>query len=152
MASNSSCKRFLTFLGWTAILVFSACSQLRAQNELVTDPSIEPLSVRVLVGTSFTVRVQYGDFLGIGFGTYPYSTLCRANTAEIGAGYYAFSLDGQVPPGMAIHGDTLTCGNSYAYSSTGTVSNATWTGTGIDPAMAGKLTETSITMTVEDTH
>ncbi|MGB2679014.1 MAG: hypothetical protein WAN12_18175 [Candidatus Acidiferrum sp.] len=70
------------------------------------------------------------------------------------AGYYAFSLNGQFPPGMAIHCDTLTCGNSYAYSSTGTVSNATWTtGTGIDPAMAGKLTEISITtMIVEDTR
>ena len=60
---------------------------------------------------------------------------------------------GSVGTGTTILSGALTCGNSYAYSSTGTVSNASWTtGTGIDPAMAGTLTGTSIAMIVEYTY
>ena len=59
---------------------------------------------------------------------------------------------GSVGMGTTILSVALTCSNSYAYSSTGTVNNATWaTGTVIDPAMAGTLTETSIAMIVEYT-
>ena len=60
---------------------------------------------------------------------------------------------GSAGTGTTILSGALTCGNSYAYSSTGTVSNASWTtGTGIDPAMAGSLTGTSIAMIVEYTY
>jgi hypothetical protein len=60
---------------------------------------------------------------------------------------------GSAGTGTTILSGALTCGNSYAYSSTGTVSNASWTtGTGIDPAMAGTLTGTSIAMIVEYTY
>jgi len=60
---------------------------------------------------------------------------------------------GSAGTGTTILSGALTCGSSYAYSSSGTVSNASWTtGTGIDPAMAGTLTGTSITMIVEYTY
>jgi hypothetical protein len=60
---------------------------------------------------------------------------------------------GSAGTGTTILSGALTCGNSYAYSSSGTVSNASWTtGTGIDPAMAGTLTGTSIAMIVEYTY
>jgi hypothetical protein len=60
---------------------------------------------------------------------------------------------GSAGTGTTILSGALTCGNSYAYSSTGTVSNASWTtGAGIDPAMAGTLTGTSISMIVEYTY
>lgn len=60
---------------------------------------------------------------------------------------------GSAGTGTTILSGALTCGNSYAYSSSGTVSNASWTtGTGIDPAMSGTLTGTSIAMIVEYTY
>lgn len=59
---------------------------------------------------------------------------------------------GAAGTGTAILSGALTCGNSYAYSATGTVSNASWTtGTGITPAMSGTLTGTSIAMIIEYT-
>jgi hypothetical protein len=59
---------------------------------------------------------------------------------------------GSAGTGTTILSGALTCGNSYAYSSTGTVSNASWTtGTGIDPVMGGTLTGTSIAVIVEYT-
>jgi hypothetical protein len=60
---------------------------------------------------------------------------------------------GSAGTGTTILSGALTCGNSYAYSSTGTVSNASWTtGTGIDPVMGGTLTGTSIAVIVEYTY
>lgn len=60
---------------------------------------------------------------------------------------------GSAGTGTTILSGALTCGNSYAYSSSGTVSNAAWTtGTGIRPVMAGTLTGTSISMIVEYTY
>ncbi len=57
---------------------------------------------------------------------------------------------GSAGTGTAILSGALTCGNSYAYSSSGTVTNSSWTtGTGIDPGMGGTLTGTSISMIVE---
>ncbi len=57
---------------------------------------------------------------------------------------------GPAGTGTTILLGALTCGSSYAYSSGGTLSNTSWTtGTGIDPAMGGTLTGTSIAMTVE---
>lgn len=58
---------------------------------------------------------------------------------------------GSAGTGTTILSGALTCGNSYAYSSSGTVSNASWTtGAGIDPGMAtSSLTGTSISMIVE---
>ena len=47
---------------------------------------------------------------------------------------------GSAGTGTTILSGALTCGNSYAYSSSGTVSNASWTtGAGIDPAHGNKL-------------
>ena len=55
--------------------------------------------------------------------------------------------------GTTICSGALTAGSTYAYSSTCTVSNASWTtGTGIDPGMSGTLTGTSIAMIVEYTY
>ena len=55
--------------------------------------------------------------------------------------------------GTTICSGALTAGSSYAYSSTCTVSNASWTtGTGIDPGMSGTLTGSSIAMIVEYTY
>jgi len=60
---------------------------------------------------------------------------------------------GSAGTGTTILSGALTCGNSYAYSSSGTVSNASWTtGTGIDPAMGGTLTGTSIAVIIEYTY
>jgi hypothetical protein len=61
---------------------------------------------------------------------------------------------GSAGTGTTILSGALTCGNSYAYSSTGTVSNAAWTtGTGIDPGMGGTLTNTtSISVIIEYTY
>ena len=57
---------------------------------------------------------------------------------------------GSAGTGTTILSGALTCGSSYAYSSSGTVSNASWTtGTGIDPGMGGTLTGTSIAVIVE---
>lgn len=64
---------------------------------------------------------------------------------------------GAAGTGTAILTGALTCGNSYAYSATGTLdtgAHIAWsTGTGIDPVMAGTLTgSTSIAMIVEYTY
>jgi hypothetical protein len=61
---------------------------------------------------------------------------------------------GSAGTGTTILSRALTCGNSYAYSSSGTVSNASWTtGTGIDPAMGTPDTHsTSLAMIVEYTY
>jgi hypothetical protein len=60
---------------------------------------------------------------------------------------------GSAGTGTTILSGALTCGSSLAYSSSGTVSNASWTtGTGITPAMGGTLTGTSIAMIVEYTY
>jgi hypothetical protein len=60
---------------------------------------------------------------------------------------------GSAGTGTTILSGALTCGSSYAYSSSGTVSSASWTtGTGITPAMGGTLTGTSIAMIVEYTY
>jgi hypothetical protein len=54
--------------------------------------------------------------------------------------------------GTTVLSGALTCGSSLAYSSTGTVTNASWTtGTGINPVMGGTLTGTSIAVIVEYT-
>lgn len=60
---------------------------------------------------------------------------------------------GSAGTGTTILSGALTCGNSLAYSSSGTVTNASWTtGTGINPVMGGTLTGTSISMIVEYTY
>lgn len=60
---------------------------------------------------------------------------------------------GSAGTGTTILSSALTCGSGYAYSSSGTVSNASWTtGTGITPAMGGTLTGTSVAMIVEYTY
>ena len=60
---------------------------------------------------------------------------------------------GSAGTGTTILSGALTCGSSLAYSSTGTVSNASWTtGTGINPVMGGTLTGTSIAVIVEYTY
>lgn len=60
---------------------------------------------------------------------------------------------GSAGTGTAILTGTLTCGNSYAYSSTGTINSASWTtGTGIDPGMSTVGNATSIAMLVEFTY
>lgn len=57
---------------------------------------------------------------------------------------------GSAGTGTSILTGALTCGSSYAYSSSGTISNASWTtGSGIDPVMGGTLTGTSIAVIVE---
>lgn len=60
---------------------------------------------------------------------------------------------GSAGTGTTILSGALTCGSSLAYSSSGTVTNASWTtGTGINPAMGGTLTGTSVAMIVEFTY
>lgn len=60
---------------------------------------------------------------------------------------------GSAGTGTTILSGAVTCGSSYAYSSSGTVSTSAWTtGSGIDPAMGGTLTGTSIAMIVEYTY
>lgn len=60
---------------------------------------------------------------------------------------------GSAGTGTTILSGALTCGSSLAYSSTGTVSNASWTtGNGINPIMGGTLTGTSIALIVEFTY
>ena len=57
---------------------------------------------------------------------------------------------GSAGTGTTILSGAVTCGSSYAYSSSGTVSNANWTtGAGIDPGMGGTLSGTSIALLVE---
>lgn len=59
---------------------------------------------------------------------------------------------GAAGTGTAILTGTVTCGNSYAYSATGTLNNTAWTtGTGIDPGMSTVGNATSIAMIVEYT-
>jgi hypothetical protein len=60
---------------------------------------------------------------------------------------------GSAGTGTAILTGTLTCGNSYAYSSTGTLNNTAWTtGTGIDAGMSTVGNATSIGLIVEYTY
>lgn len=57
---------------------------------------------------------------------------------------------GAAGTGTTILSGALTCGSSYAFSATGTISSASWTtGSGIDPGMGGTLTGTSIALLVE---
>ena len=59
---------------------------------------------------------------------------------------------GSAGTGTAILTGTVTCGNSYAYSATGTLNNTAWTtGAGIDPGMSTTGNATSIAMIVEYT-
>jgi hypothetical protein len=75
---------------------------------------------------------------------------CRADTASNTTTVNpAFGASGT---GTTILSGALTCGSSYAYSSSGTVVSPSWTtGTGIDPIMGGTLTGTSVAMLVEYT-
>jgi len=67
-----------------------------------------------------------------------------ANTTTVNP---TFGSDGT---GTTILSGALTCGNSYAYSASGTVSNGSWTtGTGIAPGMATVGNATSIALIVE---
>jgi hypothetical protein len=60
---------------------------------------------------------------------------------------------GSAGTGTAILTGTVTCGNSYAYSATGTLNNTSWTtGTGIDPGMSTVGNATSVAMIVEYTY
>ena len=60
---------------------------------------------------------------------------------------------GSAGTGTTILSGALTCGSSLAYSSSGTVTNASWTtGTGINPVQGGTLTGTSIAVIVEYTY
>jgi hypothetical protein len=64
---------------------------------------------------------------------------------------------GAAGTGTSILAGAVTCGNSYAYSATGTLdtgAHIAWTtGTGIDPVMAGTLTgSTSIALLIEYTY
>ena len=60
---------------------------------------------------------------------------------------------GSAGAGASILSAALTCGSSYAYGASGTVANAAWaSGTGINPAMGGALTGTSIAVIVEYTY
>ena len=60
---------------------------------------------------------------------------------------------GSAGTGTTILSGAVTCGSTYAYSSSGTVTNSSWTtGSGIDPAMGGTLTGTSIAVIVEYTY
>jgi hypothetical protein len=60
---------------------------------------------------------------------------------------------GSAGTGTAILTGTVTCGNSYAYSSTGTISTSAWTtGTGIDPGMSTVGNATSIALLIEYTY
>lgn len=57
---------------------------------------------------------------------------------------------GSAGTGTTILSAALTCGSSYAESSSGTIANSGWTtGTGIDPGMGGTLTGTSIALLIE---
>ena len=59
---------------------------------------------------------------------------------------------GSAGTGTTICSGALTCGNSYAYSSTCTVSNASWTtGTGVNPVQGGTPNGTSIAVIIEYT-
>lgn len=59
---------------------------------------------------------------------------------------------GAAGTGTAILTGTLTCGNSYAYSATGTLANTAWTtGTGVDPGMSTVGNATSAAMIIEYT-
>jgi hypothetical protein len=54
--------------------------------------------------------------------------------------------------GTSILTGTVTCGNSYAYSATGTLTNTAWTtGTGINPGMSTVGNATSIALIIEYT-
>jgi hypothetical protein len=60
---------------------------------------------------------------------------------------------GSAGTGTTILSGALTCGSSNAMSSSGTVSNGSWTtGAGIDPVMGGTLTGTHIAMIVDYTY
>ena len=61
---------------------------------------------------------------------------------------------GAAGSGTAILTGALTCGNSYAYSASGTINVSAWTaGAGIDPVMGGTLTgSTSIALLIEYTY
>ncbi len=60
---------------------------------------------------------------------------------------------GSAGTGTAILTGTVTCGNSYAYSSTGTISTSAWTtGTGIDPGMSTVGNAKSIALLIEYTY
>jgi hypothetical protein len=80
---------------------------------------------------------------------------CRSDAASNGV--YVNPTFGAGGTGETILTGNLTCGNSYAYSATGTLdtgAHIAWvTGTGIDPGMGGTLTgSTSIALLVEYTY
>ncbi len=108
-------------------------------------------------GTSFAM--QSGDDAIANNACYNDSGVTRTITAVKCRGDNASNTTtvnptfGSAGTGTTILSGALTCGNSYAYSSSGTVSNASWTtGTGIDPGMATVGNATSIAMIVEYTY
>jgi len=107
-------------------------------------------------GTSFALTS--GDDSILNNGCYNDSGVTRTITAvkcrsDVGSNTTTVNPTfGSAGTGTTILSGALTCGSSLAYSSTGTVSNASWTtGTGINPAMSGTLTGTSIAMIIEYT-
>jgi hypothetical protein len=60
---------------------------------------------------------------------------------------------GTAGTGVTMLSAPIVCGSGYAYSASGTISNATWnSGTGVDPGMGGTPTGTSIALMVEYTY
>jgi hypothetical protein len=107
-------------------------------------------------GTSFAMTA--GDDAVANNGCYNDSGVTRTITAVKCRGDNASNTTvltptfGSAGTGTAILTGTLTCGNSYAYSATGTLNNTAWTtGTGIDPGMSTVGNATSIAMIVEYT-
>lgn len=109
-------------------------------------------------GTGTSNAIQSGDDAIADNGCYNDSGVTRTITAvkcrsDIASNTTTVNPTfGSAGTGTTILSGALTCGSSLAYSSTGTVSNASWTtGTGVNPVQGGTLTGTSIAMIVEYT-
>jgi len=110
-------------------------------------------------GTGTANAMQSGDDAIMNNGCYNDSGVTRTITAVKARSDNASNTTtvnptfGSAGTGTTICSGALTAGNSYAYSSSCTVSNASWTtGTGIDPGMATVGNATSIAMIVEYTY
>ena len=110
-------------------------------------------------GTAASNVLQAGDDAIVNNSCYNDSAVTRTITAvKCRSDYSSNGVTvnpsfGSAGTGTSICSGALTCGNSYAYSSSCSVSNASWTtGTGIDPVQASPDTHsTSIAMIVEYT-
>jgi len=162
--SNGAANQVCTYTGTNKVCVPGTVTGSMMTNNTITGTQLaaqysKGSCTEAWAGTGTSSALQSGDDAFSNNTCYNDSGVTRTITAvkcRSSASSNTTTVNptfGSAGTGTTILSGALTCGSSYAYSSSGTVSNASWTtGTGIDPAMGGTLTGTSIAVIIEYTY